>query len=150
MAVSDSEAERRVSLFSEALRSSGLRLTHQRLEVAREIATTETHPDVETIYRGIRVRIPTISLDTVYRTIATLEGLGLVSRVDVTAGPGRYDANLHHHHHFVCTRCGLIRDVCDTSLDAVKAPDLLADLGTVESIRVQLRGLCNRCKGERR
>ena len=158
MAVPESEVERRVVSFSQALRESGLRLTHQRLEVAREIARSETHPDTETIYREVRTRVPTISLDTVYRTLAALERLGLVARVDVTAGPARYDANLDHHHHFVCTRCGLVRDVYCSALDDLEAPDLADELGRVESVRVQLRGLCKRCqepdehdeKGERR
>jgi Fur family peroxide stress response transcriptional regulator len=146
MAVLESELERRISSFSEALRGTGLRLTHQRLEVAREIARSEAHPDTETVYREVRARVPTISLDTVYRTLATLEGLGLVARVDATAGPARYDANLDHHHHFVCTRCGLIRDVYHSALDGLEAPDLADELGKVESVRVQLRGLCKRCQ----
>lgn len=145
MVVPDADVERSVALFSRALRQSGLRLTHQRLEVAREIACSEEHPDTETVHRKVRARVPTISLDTVYRTLATLEDLGLVARVDATPGPARYDANLERHHHFVCTRCGLIRDVYHSSLDEVEAPDLADELGEVEFITVQLRGLCKRC-----
>lgn len=146
MSVPATEIERRVALFSRALRTSGLRLTHQRLEVAREIAGSDSHPDVETIYLGVRERIPTISLDTVYRTVGALVDLGLVNRVNATAGPTRYDANAGLHHHFVCTRCGLIRDVSSNVLDKVEAPDETSTLGTVESVKVQLRGVCNACK----
>lgn len=146
MSVSESEAERRVSVFAEALRAKGFRLTHQRLEVAREIARSDTHPDVETIYQGVQERVPTISLDTVYRTVATLAELGLVTRVDATAGAMRYDANLDRHHHFVCTRCGLIRDVYSLALDDIEAPEETAGLGTVESVKVQLRGVCRDCR----
>ena len=145
MSVPEAEVQRRVSSFSQALRVSGLRLTHQRLEVVREIAGCETHPDTETIYRKVRARVPTISLDTVYRTLAALEGLGLVARVNASAGPARYDANLDHHHHFVCTHCGLIRDVYHVALDSVEAPDLGDELGIIESVNVQLRGLCKEC-----
>ncbi len=147
MTVPETEIEHRVVLFSQALRESGLRSTHQRLEVTREIARSEAHPDAEAIYRKVRTRVPTISLDTVYRTLAALEGLGLVARVYATAGPTRYDANLDRHHHFVCTHCGLIRDVYLPCYDGLEAPDLSAELGEVESVRVQLRGLCRRCQG---
>jgi Fur family transcriptional regulator, peroxide stress response regulator len=140
------EVERRVSLLSDALRESGLRLTHQRLEVVREIAGDHTHPDVETIYRGVRERVPTISLDTVYRTIGALVELGLVNRVNATPGPTRYDANTSKHHHFVCTRCGLISDVYSASLDGIMVPEEAVSLGTVESVKVQLRGVCKECK----
>ena len=146
MTVSAGEVRRRVDELSLALRESGLRLTHQRLEVVREVARSDEHPDVETIYLAVRERVPTISLDTVYRTLATLNGLGLVRRVAATPGPLRYDANTAHHHHFVCTRCGLIRDVDDRGLDAVRAPRSAASLGSVESIEVQLRGECDECK----
>jgi Fur family peroxide stress response transcriptional regulator len=145
VAVAPDEVERRVDEFSCALRAAGLRLTHQRLQVVGEVARSDEHPDVEQIYRAVRERVPTISLDTVYRTVATLSDLGLVRRVALTPGPARYDANASHHHHFVCTRCGLVRDVDDRKLDAVRAPRATASLGTVESIEVQLRGTCTRC-----
>jgi Fur family peroxide stress response transcriptional regulator len=146
MAVPPRQAQERLLLFSGALRASGMRLTHQRLEVAREVAGTDVHPDVEIVYRGVRERVPTISLDTVYRTVGALVDLGLVNRVNATAGPARYDANLTRHHHFVCTRCGLIRDVTSEALDSVKAPEETSALGKVESVRVQLRGVCNECR----
>jgi Fur family peroxide stress response transcriptional regulator len=146
MAVPVDEAERRVSLYSRALRENGLRLTHQRLEVAREIAADDTHPDVESIYRRVRERVPTISLDTVYRTVGALVDLGLVNRVNATAGPTRYDGDVTRHHHFVCTRCGLIRDLTSTALDAVAAPEEASALGRVEAVKVQLRGVCKECQ----
>lgn len=145
MPLAAGEVDRRVFLFCQALRDSGLRLTHQRLQIAREVAGNDSHPDVEAIYHGVRERIPTISLDTVYRTVAALTELRLINRVDATAGPTRYDANLVRHHHFVCTRCGLIRDVYAPALDSVKAPKETAALGLVESVKVQLRGICKEC-----
>lgn len=150
MPISEDEVKRRVSVFSEALREGGRRLTHQRMEVAREIARSDTHPDVETIYQGVRERVPTVSLDTVYRTLAALEDMRLVNRVNAIAGPTRYDANLDRHHHFVCMRCGLIRDLQDPVLDGVTAPEQTIDLGRVESVKVQFLGICKECerKGE--
>lgn len=148
MAVTSDEVERRVELMKGALRERGLRLTHQRLEVARELAATDEHPDVERIFRDVRARIPTISLDTVYRTVATLVELGHVRRATLTPGPARYDANVAHHHHFVCTRCGAVRDIVDPGLDAVRAPAGTAGLGRVEAVEVQLRGVCAECERE--
>ena len=140
------DVERRIAEFARALRESGLRLTHQRLEVAREIASSNRHPDVEAVYRGVRKRVPTISLDTVYRTLGALENLGLIRRVEILGGPARYDPILAPHHHFICTRCGLIQDVYGTSYEGLKAPESAAELGRVESITVQLRGLCKGCQ----
>ena len=146
MTVAQHEVDRRVDSLSLALRENGMRLTHQRLEVVREIAGTDEHPDVETIYRAVRGRVPTISLDTVYRTLGVLADLGLVTRVIATAGPARYDANTSRHHHFVCTRCGLVRDLADPDLDAVRAADQTSAFGVVESVEVQFRGMCRSCE----
>ena len=146
MSVQPVEIERRVTAMGTALRDAGLRLTHQRLEVVREIASTDEHPDVEAIYRGVSTRLPTISLDTVYRTLAVLTEQGLVSRVNATVGPARYDANIERHHHFVCTRCGSVRDVADPALDAIRAPEQTATLGVVEAVEVYLKGVCTSCR----
>ena len=46
---------------------------------------------------------------TVYRVLDQLEGLGLVTRLDVGQGIARYEPNRpggDHHHHMVCARCG--------------------------------------------
>jgi len=146
MPVPQHEVDRRVDSLVLTLRQNGMRLTHQRLEVVREIAGSDEHPDVETIYRAVRGRVPTISLDTVYRTLAALADLGLITRVIATAGPARYDANTSRHHHFVCTRCGLVRDIVDPDLDAVRAADQTSTFGVVESVEVQLRGVCRSCE----
>jgi Fur family transcriptional regulator, peroxide stress response regulator len=146
MSVSQGELESRLSLFSRAMREAGLRLTHQRLEVAREIAGSDLHPNVEAVYCGVRERVPTISLDTVYRTLGALERLGLINEVDVIGGAARYDANLEHHHHFICTRCGLIRDLPGAAYEGLEVPETAANLGEVESINVQVRGVCTECQ----
>lgn len=142
------EVARRVDQLSRGLRDAGLRLTHQRLEIVRVIATDETHPDVEAVYRAVRERVPTISLDTVYRTLSTLAERDLISRVLFTPGPARYDANPARHHHFVCTRCGLIRDVEDADLDAIRPTAEVDRIGRSDAVAVQFRGVCAACQSK--
>ncbi len=145
MSVPSDEVERRVAAFAQALRQDGLRVTHQRIEVAREVARSETHPDVETVFLAVRERIPTISLDTVYRTLAEMERFGLVRRVVVAPGPSRYDPNPVRHHHFVCQDCRLIRDLYGEDLDSISAPDRTELLGRVDGVEVRFYGVCEKC-----
>ena len=147
MAVPKTETERRIGLFVEACRQRGTKLTHQRTEVFRELAGTDEHPDAETVYQRVRRRIPAISRDTVYRTLATLEEHGLVRRVGTYAGPARYDANVEPHHHFVCSRCGRVQDFCSEALNDLPIPRRVRTLGTIESAHVQVRGVCAACRG---
>jgi Fur family peroxide stress response transcriptional regulator len=145
MAVAKSEIERRMRRFAETCRAQGLKVTHQRMEVFRELAGTEEHPDAETIYQCVSRSVPAISRDTVYRTLSTLEEQGLVRKAEILYPRGRYDANMDRHHHFVCTECGRVRDFYSETWDDLPIPKSVATLGRVESSHVQLRGICAAC-----
>jgi len=146
MKVADDELAQRVERLTAALKDAGLRVTFQRLEIAREIAASNSHPDVETVYRAVHGRIPTISLDTVYRTLGTLAEIGAIQRVTAAVGPARYEANLSQHHHFVCVRCGSICDVTDPALDDLRLTGPAAAFGRVEAVDVHLKGICRTCE----
>ena len=73
------EMRENLTAFEHACRNAGLRLTYQRLEIYGELARSFDHPSVELLHQRLRRKIPTISLDTVYRTLATFAGLGLVN-----------------------------------------------------------------------
>lgn len=128
-----------------ALRRAGVRLTPQRLEIYREVAAHEDHPDAETIYTAVRERMPSVSLDTVYRTLQLFVSLGLLAALNPSHERAHYDANMRPHHHFVCTRCGAARDFYSEPMDKLTPPESARDLGRVESVHVELRGLCSRC-----
>lgn len=110
-----------------------------------EVARSCDHPDAETIFESVRKKVPTVSLDTVYRTLWMLNAMGLITTVGPPREKVRFDANVTPHHHFVCSRCGAARDVNYPEFDALKAPEELKGIGSVEAIRVELRGVCQRC-----
>lgn len=145
MSVGASEVERRMACFEDACRKAGLKLTHQRSEIFREVAQTEEHPPAEAIYDRVRKRIPAISLDTVYRTLVTLEKVGVLSRVHVLCDRARFDANMSLHHHFVCTTCGLVRDFSSPEADDLPIPGEVESWGEVKSVHVELRSVCSNC-----
>lgn len=142
----EEHVQRRLALWTAAVKASGVKLTHQRLEIFRELAANLDHPDVETVFRAVRVRVPTVSLDTVYRTLWLLHELGLI----ITLGPRRdgirFDVNLERHHHFVCVRCGKVRDFVSEALCDLPLPEGLSGLGDVLDARVEVRGVCASCK----
>lgn len=142
----DERAERRLTQWTEAVRASGVKLTHQRLEIFRELAANQDHPDVETVFRAVRVRVPTVSLDTVYRTLWLLHELGLITTLGPRRDGIRFDVNLERHHHFVCVRCGLVRDFESDALTELPLPDGLTELGEVLDARVEVRGVCGACR----
>ena len=145
MKVSRKELDKRMTFFEHACRKSGAKLTHQRMEVFREVAQTSDHPDAEKVFKGLRKRMPMISLDTVYRTLWWLKELGLITMLGPTRERARFDANLNRHHHFVCTRCAMTRDFASDELDRLKLPDSLRYIGHVEKTQVEVKGICQKC-----
>lgn len=131
--------------FKEMSQEQGLRLTHQRLEILRELVAAKDHPSAETVFNRVRRRLPTISLDTVYRTLSTFDELGLIMRVPVTGDQGRFDADTSPHHHFVCSRCKSIYDFLWEDFDHLTLPSDSSSLGRVDDRRVVVRGVCQNC-----
>ncbi len=141
-------AAKRTADFLESCRNQGIKATHQRMEILRELVDTDEHPDAETLYKRVRRRIPTISLDTVYRTLRLLEDKGVIARVGSAQERARFDAHTDRHHHFVCTECGLIGDVYSEALDRFAAPPEVSAMGSVDGVYVELRGRCRKCQQE--
>jgi Fur family peroxide stress response transcriptional regulator len=146
--VSKAEVQRRVEAFAAATKKAAVKLTHQRLEIFREVASSLEHPDAETVFRAVRARMPTVSLDTIYRTLTLLNSLGLISTLGPRRESVRFDANLAQHHHYYCVRCGLARDFESAELNALPIPDFVNKIGSVIATRVEVRGVCDRCAKE--
>ena len=139
------EVEERMTHFETVLCHEGIKLTHQRLEIFREVAQTGDHPDAKQVFKRVRRHLPTVSLDTVYRTLWLLNDLGLLAILGSSRERTRFDANLNNHHHFVCDQCGYTRDFYSSELDKITLPDSVDSLGEIEATHVEVRGVCRNC-----
>jgi len=140
------QIEKRVADFLEICRRQGVKATHQRTEILRELAGSEEHPDAETILTRVRQRVPAISVDTIYRTLRLLEDSGVIARVGSMRDRARFDANTDRHHHFVCTECEMIGEFYSDAMDQFPVPQEVSEMGSVEGVYVELRGICRKCK----
>lgn len=137
--------EEKLSTLEQLCTEKGITLTHQRLEIFREVASSSDHPSVEQIYNKLKSKLPMISLDTVYRTLSTLETIGIIAKVSVADNKGRFDANLVPHHHLVCTGCKGIFDFYWPAFDKLQLPPEAQRWGKVVAKQVELRGICEDC-----
>jgi Fe2+ or Zn2+ uptake regulation protein len=125
------------------------RETQQRRVVFETVRATRAHPTADVIFEQVRHSLPKISLGTVYRNLAVLKAEGLVREVQGTDRRTRYEANIGPHAHFVCTRCGEIRDLSGTlEVDWRTQKDLVGC--EVLEQRVELLGLCPTCQRQGR
>ena len=145
MKVESSEIERRVEHFKTKAHKAGVKLTHQRLEIFREIASRRDHPDAESVYDAIRERMPGVSLDTVYRTLWILYDLNLIATYGQPRESVHFDPNPVPHHHYICVRCGIIRDLATPEFDDFALPPADPIYGSVLAFRLELSGLCEGC-----
>ncbi len=131
--------------FRNSCHDCNLKVTPQRLAIYSVLAATTAHPDVETIYQEVAKTMPTISVDTVYRTLEQFSDHNIIMKIEVIHNRARYDANVMRHAHFTCTRCGRIIDVQVREFEKMKLPRIGCG-HEVESAHMQLRGICKDCK----
>ncbi|MDY0268234.1 Fur family transcriptional regulator [Trichloromonas sp.] len=135
----------KLAALEEALKAAGLRLTHQRLEIYRELLAATDHPSAECLYQRLRRRIPTLSLDTVYRTLATLAAHGLINRVETLESQARFEATSGRHHHLICRKCGKIADFQWPDIDSAALPQEISEWGRIDLKNVVIHGICRTC-----
>jgi Fur family transcriptional regulator, peroxide stress response regulator len=92
-------------------RTSGIRLTPQRMELLRALSETTQHPTADDLYRHVRRILPSVTPATIHRNLQELVKAGLIATLERTGGSTQYDPTVDDHHHFVCRRCGRIFDV---------------------------------------
>jgi Fur family transcriptional regulator, peroxide stress response regulator len=143
--LTDTQLTDRISQFERTCQAAGIKLTHQRVEVLREVAKHEGHPSADAILEGVKARIPTVSVDTVYRTLWLLVDMGLIATLGPRHDAVRFDANLAHHHHYVCGRCKAATDVENVDLSLLKLDETLKSVGAVLSAHLEIRGTCAAC-----
>lgn len=93
----------------------------------------------------LRQTFPELSATTVHRATARLASRGRISVApSATDGSMRYDANITPHDHFLCTKCGILRD---TDIKQQVVPILEQSIGDCSiSGRITVSGVCKNCK----
>jgi Fe2+ or Zn2+ uptake regulation protein len=144
MAVSKAQAE--VTL-RDALEAVGHRFTEQRLAVFRHLLSTKSHPTADEVFGAVRKDVPVISLATVYKSLETLVGVGLATKLTYGDGSARYDGRVDPHHHARCLRCSTIVDI-----PSHLAPEGLEPIPPspggfqVTGYRLEFTGYCATCQ----
>jgi Fe2+ or Zn2+ uptake regulation protein len=98
-----------VKEMAQALRQAGYRLTQPRLAVLQVLKENSEYLSPTEIHERGRTLYPSLGLVTVYRTLETLDRLGLVRRVHGRGNCHGYAlANSARGHYLVCHRCSQV------------------------------------------
>lgn len=94
-----------------------------------------------------------LAQSSVYRNLAVLEEVGVVSRIVTHDDHARYELAedlTEHHHHLICGSCGDVSDfalepAAEVALDAALAKAARRASFQVEAHRLDLVGTCGTC-----
>jgi Fur family ferric uptake transcriptional regulator len=102
--------------------AKGMRMTEQRRVIARVLASSDDHPDVEELYRRCAKVDDRISISTVYRTVRLFEDSGIIERHDFREGRARYEtAPEAHHDHLINLRSGEVIEFQSEEIERLQA-----------------------------
>ncbi|HYH28651.1 MAG TPA: Fur family transcriptional regulator [Actinomycetota bacterium] len=132
------------------LRALGHRLTPQRQVIIREVLGAEGHITPQDLARRVQRRMPAVNVSTVYRALATLESLGVVSHSHEERGARYHRAGEGDHVHLTCSSCGAEDDL--SLREAERLRDLIEKHRgfTPDLAHFAISGLCSSCASRRR
>lgn len=131
------------------LRKRGLRITPQRREIIKALLSSKRPLSAREIADHVRRVYPQISLDTIYRNLATMAQVGLVNQINLQnreSSRFEFQGDDGHHHHVVCLDCGVTYcvDVCPLPATTVTPPE---DPGfRVVGHAFEVYGYCKSCQ----
>ncbi len=97
---------------TQALHTSGHRLTMQRQLVWDALRKSKRHLSADEIFLQVRRRYPRFNMATIYRSLEVLEELGLVKQTRI-GDRGHYELAQEgrDHYHLLCDQCGSTLDI---------------------------------------
>ena len=107
------------------LRSSGLRPTKQRVEIAKFLFEREKtfHFTVESLNKLLTKKSDTqIALATIYNTVHAFKAAGHLSEVEVRGNKSYFDTNVSNHHHFYDSETAELIDIDANDIVIQKIP----------------------------
>ena len=136
---------KKVDAFQARCRQAGFKVTPQRIAVYKMLLETKEHPSAEMVFKEVRKVFPSISLDTVNRTLITLSEIGIAFIVEGSGDAKRFDGNLDNHQHFKCVKCKRVIDFYHKSFDNIQVPKSISRKFTVLRKAVYFEGICDLC-----
>lgn len=135
-----------VKEFRALCERAGVAVTHQRQVIYQTLHSMHGHPSPEEVYERVRMKIPSVSLATVYKNIHLFIENGAFREVSLHHGSLRVETNSRPHHHLVCTACKSITDIDAEELGFMSKAQKLRGGFLAQRYSVDVLGLCANCQ----
>jgi len=135
-------------VLEEHIRKRDLKHSRQRMQILEIFLKNEKHLSADEFFAVVRKKIPGVGQATIYRTLKLFCECGICGEIKVDDGITRYEHlwGHDHHDHLICTKCGRFVEIMDSRIEKLQQKIAEAKGFTVERHRLQIYGLCSRCK----
>ena len=128
------------------LAAAGRRRTAPRQAIVETLLQAKGHVTADEVAKAVQKRFPSVNMSTVYRTLETLEDIGVIDHVHLGHGRAIYHLADEDHQHLVCERCEGVEE-----LPASKLKPLIRAIERDHGFEVDRRhfaivGVCRRCR----
>ncbi|HZJ49146.1 MAG TPA: Fur family transcriptional regulator [Acidimicrobiia bacterium] len=137
---------------TQQLATHNVRLTKARRLVLEALTETPGPRSAAELDAAMGREVP---VSSIYRTLLSFETAQLVAKYRDAEGTARYEFSEwvtgEHHHHFVCTECGLTEDVATPpQLEGAISQLIESDGGGyhITGHRLELEGVCGKCQSK--
>ena len=123
-----------------------VRATRQRAAISALLENVDEFRSAQELHDELRRGGENIGLTTVYRTLQSMAGSGLVDTLRTDTGESVYRrCSEHHHHHLVCRACGTTVEVAGGAAETWAA-EVAREHGFSDvSHTIEIFGLCCDC-----
>ena len=129
-------------LLMRGLEDRGHRSTEPRRALVKSVAAWDSHFTAE----ELRKALPQVGRATVYRSLNLLVEADVVCRVLMEDGSLHYQlSHRGHHHHLICTECGLSQDLLGCDIEVVLKEKATEHGFQTEGHRLEVYGRCHNC-----
>jgi Fur family transcriptional regulator, ferric uptake regulator len=130
-----------------ALQQAGYRMTTARRAVVAAVAGRKRPFSSAEVLEEVLGGDRSVGRATVFRTLDVLQDLGMLGRVENPEGGHGYVAcQRGHHHHAICSGCGIVVDLPGCHLGAEVEEEARAAGFALTGHRLEYFGLCQACQ----
>ena len=125
-------------------KNNNSRMTNQRLIILEHLKSVKTHPTAELVYDSVALKLPQITLATVYRNLNLLADKNLILKFTVN-DINRFDGDVSNHQHCVCKSCGTIIDIFEEEISKYVMKNFKSKSFNADNVYIKFFGYCNKC-----
>lgn len=93
------------------LKTKGYKLTPVRKALIEVLLRSSNPLSINDLILKLQLENLSPNKTTLYREVSFLKGLEVVQEVEFGDGKKRYEISQSHHHHIVCIKCSVVKDV---------------------------------------